>query len=212
MDQYLKRTDFFDYDAEAIQDFVHDKIDTQADPKSKAVDLYYAVRDTWMYTSSTLYVKKNDWKASEIFRRPKGHCIDKSTLLITMLRYVGIPARLHLAKVKNHIAAEKFMELTGTDELTPHGMVNIYINEKWLKVSPAFNKQLCDKLNVEPLEFDGESNSLFQEFDKKGGLFMEYLEDYGHFDDLPLSFIYENMKAHYSGLVSKINGEGVLNI
>lgn len=212
MEVYLKSTWFFDFESKQIQEFVNERIDLEADVRTKAVALYFAVRDSWMYTSSTLFVKKEEWKASEIFKRSKGHCIDKSTLLVTMLRYAGVPARLHLAKVKNHIAAEKFMELTGTDELTPHGMVDVYIDNGWLKVSPAFNKELCTKLNVEPLDFDGESHSLFQEFDKKGGLFMEYLEDYGHFEDLPLLFIYENMKSHYKGLVGKMNKEGVINI
>jgi hypothetical protein len=52
-------------------------------------------------------------------------------------------------------------------------------------------------LNVEPLEFDGENDSLFQSFDKKGNQFMEYLEYYGSFEDLPLDFIIQKMREHY---------------
>ena len=66
-----------------------------------------------------------------------------------------------------------------------HGAAEMFLNEKWLKMTPAFNKKLCEYLRVEPLEFDGETDSIFQEFDKSGNVFMEYLHDYGDFDDLP---------------------------
>lgn len=212
MDQYLKPTEFFDYESSIVQDFLKDHLDQSDTIIEKAIKIYNAVRDSWFYTSSTIFFKKKDWIVSEIMKRPKGHCIDKSSILIACLRAIGIPARLHLAKVRNHIAAEKLIESMGTDELTPHGMVDLYLNDQWLKVSPAFNKELCDKLNVGVLEFDGERNSLFQEFDKTGGQFMEYLVDYGHFDDVPLSFIYQNMKEHYKGLSNFVTPAGVVNI
>ena len=50
---------------------------------------------------------------------------------------------------------------------------------------------------MEPLEFDGENDSYLQAFDSEGRLFMEYLEDYGHFEDVPLDFMINNLKAHY---------------
>jgi transglutaminase-like putative cysteine protease len=123
--------------------------------------------------------------------------VEKSILLIACLRGLGIPARLHLGKVKNHIAVERLIEKFGSNELTPHGMVNIYINGRWLKASPAFNKTLCEKFNVEPLDFDGENSSFLQQYNSEGSLFMEYLEDYGPFEDVPLEFIKQNVREHY---------------
>lgn len=69
--------------------------------------------------------------------------MDKSIVLIVCLRALGIPARIHLAKVKNHIGVERLTEKFGTNELTNHGMVNVYIDGKWLKISPAFNASMC---------------------------------------------------------------------
>ena len=106
-------------------------------------------------------------------------------------------ARLHLGKVKNHIAVERLTEKFGSNELTPHGMVNVYLKDKWLKMSPAFNKSLCTKLNVQPLEFDGENNSFLQQYNSDGTRFMEYIDDYGHFEDVPLDFMERNIKEHY---------------
>jgi len=99
--------------------------------------------------------------------------------------------------VQNHIAVERLTEKFGSNVLTPHGMVNVYLNNQWLKMSPAFNKSLCTKLNVAPLEFDGENNSFLQQFNSEGTKFMEYLDDYGHFEDVPLEFMKANLKEHY---------------
>ena len=80
-------------------------------------------------------------------------------------------------------------------------------------MSPAFNKSLCDRLNVDPLDFDGEQDSVFQQYDRAGGLFMEYIEDYGHFEDVPMAFIFNNMKEHYNGLRERFEqASGVLHL
>ena len=35
---------------------------------------------------------------------------------------------------------------------------------------------------------------------------MEYLEDYGHFEDVPIDFIFKNMKEHYPQIVKQYDG------
>ena len=52
------------------------------------------------------------------------------------------------------------------------------------------------------MAFDGENDSLFQAYDKSGGRFMEYLADYGVFDDLPYDFIKQNMIEHYPSMAA----------
>ena len=67
-------------------------------------------------------------------------------------------------------------------------------------MSPAFNKSLCKKLNVDPLEFDGENSSFLQQYNGEGTLFMEYLDDYGYFEDVPIDFMIRNLKEHYPNI------------
>lgn len=196
--KYLQPTYFFDSDHPNIQNFVKEFNTNALSNKEKAIQLYLKVRDGWRYDFRNLCFEEKDFKASTIVERTAGHCIDKAILLVAGLRALRIPARIHFAKVKNHIAVESIVKQIGTDELTPHGIVNIFINGKWLKVSPAFNAALCEKCNVDPLEFDGENDSIFQQYNRNGNQFMEYLEDYGHFEDLPLDFIRQNMVEHYS--------------
>ncbi len=194
---YLAATYFFDYEHEIIQALIADVKDSGLPDKEKAKLLYLQVRDSWRYNPYRLSFSKENYRASEIAKRTTGHCVDKSIVLIACLRAVGIPARIQLAKVKNHIGVERLIEKFGTNELTNHGMVNAYIDGKWLKLSPSFNATMCSLFKVAPLEFDGENDSVLQEFNEEGTLFMEYLEDYGHFEDVPVAFMVRNAREHY---------------
>ena len=95
------------------------------------------------------------------------------------------------------MAAERLIKKFGTNELSPHGMVHIFLNGKWLKASPSFNSSLCHKFKVKPLEFDGVSDSYLQQYNSEGTRFMEYTDDYGHFADVPLSFMKKNIRENY---------------
>lgn len=203
---YLEENSNFDYSSEGIQDLVK-KIEDgafDASPLDFALKAYHYIRDAWPYNPYRFSLIENDWRASKICTHKTGHCLDKAILLISVLRAKNIPARLGLAKVRNHIAVEDIIEKFGNDVLVPHGYVELYLNGKWVKATPAFNKSLCEKLNVEPLEFDGIHDSLFQAYDSSGtSVFMEYLEDYGAFDHVPLTYMFDLMKDTYPPLREK---------
>ena len=194
---YLSPTYFFDFESEEIQTIISEFKDASLSKKEIAIALYTKVRDHWRYDPYNLSFNKEKYRASEIAKRSKGHCVDKSIILIACLRAMGIPARIHLAKVKNHIAVDRLIEKFGSNELTPHGMVDAFIENKWLKLSPTFNASLCEMLHVAPLDFDGENDAVLQAFNKEGTQFMEYLEDYGHFEDVPVAFMAQNAREHY---------------
>ncbi|WP_055435264.1 transglutaminase-like domain-containing protein [Lacinutrix algicola] len=198
--KYLESTYCFDFENDSVQNLISEfKTDTLSN-KEKAIGIYTKVRDNWKYDAYNISLSKEKYKSSYLVEKQSGNCVEKSIILIACLRALGIAARLHLGKVKNHIAVERLIEKFGSNELTPHGMVNVYLNNKWLKMSPAFNKSLCEKLNVEPLSFDGENNSFLQQYNGKGNRFMEYIDDYGHFDDVPLDFMIKNIKEHYPSI------------
>lgn len=199
MKQYTEETFHFDLSNEKIQSaVVFLNSEGALTNKEFAIKAYLYVRDTWSYYPYRFSLINEDWKASELITHKKGHCIDKVVILIAILRAAHIPARLGLAKVKNHIAVDHIVEKFGSDVLVPHGYIEIYLDHKWIKATPAFNKELCELLNVHVLEFDGETDSVFQEFDQTGNqVFMEYLEDYGTFNEVPLPFMFELMKEHY---------------
>jgi transglutaminase-like putative cysteine protease len=204
MQNYLAATYYFDFEHANIQAIIAEFQNEQLTEREKAIHLYTKIRDGWRYDPYTLSIHPEPYRASNIAQRTSAHCIYKAVLLIAGLRALGIPARLHLAKVKNHLAVEQLTEKLGTNELSPHAMVDVFLNGTWLKVSPAFNSELCQYCRVAPLDFDGEHDSIFQQFTTDGLAFMEYLEDYGHFADVPLDFITKNWEDNYGDMGSRI--------
>lgn len=200
MTQYLAETEFLDFKNPELALFFKENSEEGQSVKENAIQLYYAIRDGWRYDPYEFQFDKQSVKASIISKKDSGHCISKSILLVAGFRWLNIPSRLCFAKVKNHIATENIEKILGTNELAPHGYVEAYLDGKWVKATPAFNKQLCDKLQVSCLDFNGEEDSVFQEYDKAGAVFMEYLEDYGHFDDVPLDFIVNILEKTYPHL------------
>jgi transglutaminase-like putative cysteine protease len=207
MKQYTEETFHFDFSDEKIQNIVAFLNQGEAIAKKEfAIKAYLYVRDTWQYDPNRISLINEDWKASKLITQKRGHCIDKVVILIAILRAAAIPARLGLAKVKNHIAIDHIVDKFGSDILVPHGYIEIYLGNKWIKATPAFNKELCRLLHVHVLEFDGEQDSIFQEFDQTGNyVFMEYLDDYGTFNEVPLPFMFQLMIDHYP----KIKENGV---
>lgn len=208
---YIEQTYFLDYGHDAIQKLVSDIRHLEGE-KEKAIAIYLKIRDGWRYNPYKISLDRDAYRASSIALKNEGHCIEKAILLVAGLRALAIPAGLQLAKVKNHIGVERLVEKYGTNELTPHGMVNVLLNGKWLKASPAFNRELCLKCHVDPLDFDGETDSVFQQYNKQGDIFMEYLEDYGRFDDVPLPFIFENFREHYPGIFERNKGQKQISL
>ena len=81
--------------------------------------------------------------------------------------------------------------------MTFHACTEIFLNDKWVKATPAFNKELCDKLSVAVLDFNGEDHAVFQAYDNEDNLFMEYLHEYGAFDDLPYDLYLSQLEKNY---------------
>ena len=69
--------------------------------------------------------------------------------------------------MKKHLATEKPKAFLYTDVMVFHGSTEVFLQGKWLKITPAFNKELCYKLQAEPLVFNGREEAIFQQFDKK---------------------------------------------
>lgn len=206
LDQYLQETYYFDFSDKIIERLVED---LKPLPINEQIGrLFVKVRDGWRYNSFIIFISKEKYKASFIASNSEGHCIDKSSLFIAGLRALGIPARLRLAKVINHIAAEGLTEKLGSHYIAPHGIAEVHVNGKWLKASTAFNQTLCDKFNVDALYFDGTEDAMLQPYNREDEQYMEYIEDYGHFEDVPYEFILETFKTQYPSLNIEVSEQG----
>jgi transglutaminase-like putative cysteine protease len=163
----------------------------------QAVSLYYAVRDEIRYDPYRIDLTVDGMKASATLEVRHGWCVSKAILLAACLRSVGIPARLGFADVRNHLSTKRLRQKMGTDLFYWHGYTEMLLDGKWVKATPAFNIELCDKFNLLPLEFDGKNDSLYHPYDAQGQRHMEYVKDRGAYADLPLVEIIETFKEHY---------------
>jgi hypothetical protein len=106
---------------------------------------------------------------------------------------------LGFAIVKNHLEINRLREYLKKDEIVFHGYVSLFIDDKWVRCTPAFDKGVCRLSGVEPLAFDGVNDSMFQEFNKNRQ-FITYLHYYGEFSDLPFELMRSEMMKHYPHL------------
>jgi transglutaminase-like putative cysteine protease len=210
-DPYLRPTEFLDSDDPSVREFALAAAGRATTDREVAVNLYYAVRDGFQYDPYYLDLRRHGLKASSLVGKNRGYCVEKAVLLAAAARSVGIPSRLSFYIVKNHLAAERLHGLLEKDYLVFHGEAEMRLDGNWVKATPAFNRQLCDVLGVEPLEFDGRSDSIFQEYDRAGNIFMEYLHDYGAFDDLPYELYLSELRSHYPNIFGMLNGSLVLD-
>ncbi len=195
--KYLESTRFIDSDSDIIKNFAENICKNEVSPLKKAVKLYYAVRDGIKYDPYTMEDAPEYMIASRVLMRKSGYCVAKAVVLTALARCKKIPARLGFADVRNHINSARLMALMETDLFIYHGFVELYLNEKWVKATPAFDINLCKKAFIKPLEFDGLSDSIFHEFNTRGDKHMEYVKYHGHFADLPFDRIMKASKKIY---------------
>jgi transglutaminase-like putative cysteine protease len=196
-DATLQPTALLDSDQPAVAAFaaLHGQ---GADDRQRAVALYYAVRDGFRYDPYRIDLSPAGMRASTVLANGFGWCVPKATLLAAACRAIGIPARVGFADVRNHLSTARMREVMQTDVFYWHGYAVLRIDGAWRKATPAFNRELCERFDLLPLEFDGRGDSLYHPFDRQGHRHMEYLADRGAFDDVPLAQMAQDFARLYS--------------
>jgi transglutaminase-like putative cysteine protease len=194
---YLTATPIVDADHPAVAAFARKHAGPGADPRERAVALYYAVRDGIRYDPYTIDLSVEGLAASTTLAAGRGWCVTKAALLAAACRAMGIPARLGFADVRNHLSTARMRSLMATDVFHWHGYTTLWLAGVWVKATPAFNVELCERFRLAPLEFDGRQDSLYHPFDLDGRRHMEYLHHRGEFADVPLEAIRETFRQAY---------------
>ncbi|MEK6320517.1 MAG: transglutaminase family protein [Acidobacteriota bacterium] len=163
-----------------------------------AVTLFYAVRDGFRYDPYQIDLTVAGMKASTTLVTRRGWCVSKAILLAACCRSTGIPARLGFADVRNHLSTERLRQRMRTDIFYWHGYTEMLLEGKWVKATPAFNIELCEKFRLLPLDFDGRNDSLYHPFDAAGNRHMEYVSHRGTYSDLPLDEIIRTFQEKYA--------------
>jgi hypothetical protein len=186
MDIYLQPTEFLDFNKKLVLNKAIEVTQDLKSEKEKAIALFYWVRDEIKYNMSAFYMIKSNFKASVTLRRGYGFCVSKAVLLSSFARAIGIPARVHLADIRNNKVPQETIDLLGTNIFYFHGYSELFIDKTWVKATPVFDKITASKACFLPLvEFDGLNNGILSKYDSYGNLFIEYLNDRGVFAELP---------------------------
>ena len=195
---YLEPTDIIDSDNEAIVDYAMEAIkDAGGDPIKKAVKIYYAVRDPIWYNPYLPFYRAEHFRASNVLKNGRAFCVGKASLLCALGRACEIPSRVGFADVRNHLATKQLLEFLGSDLFAYHGFVEFYLDNKWVKATPAFNLELCKRHKVIPLEFNGREDSIFHPYNAEKKQFMEYVAFHGTYADIPVDEIVEAWEKAY---------------
>ena len=199
---YLIPTPTIESEHTAVHAFIAEHGAEQLDdPIACAVRFYYAVRDGFRYNPYQIDMSVAGLKASTTLATKQGWCVSKAILLAACCRAQGIPARLGFADVRNHLSTERMRQHMKTDVFLWHGYTDIYLAGQWVKATPAFNVELCDKFRLRPLAFNGREDSIYHPFDLDGNQHMEYLHMRGEYADTPIAAIKQSFAEHYGVLL-----------
>lgn len=190
---------FIDADTPAVRRWADGTAAGCASPREAAVALYRDVRDRIRYDPYLVTGEPEAFKASRVLVSEANWCVPKAVLLVAGARSLAIPARLGFADVRNHLSSDKLRDRMGTDLFVYHGFAELWIDGRWVRATPTFNSELCDRFGVPPLDFDGVNDALFHAYDSEGRRHMEYVRYHPSRSDLPLDEILDALRVHYGG-------------
>ena len=201
MPEHLRATSFLDFRDPAVGEFMAGLPDAgTATPRERAVWLYYAVRDRIRYEVYDADLSRDGLRAGRVAATGTGMCLHKSVLYAACLRAAGIPSRLVLTDVRNHLTSPRLREYLGGDVFHQHCLTAVRLDGRWVRATPVFNRTLCRLYGLDPLEFDGRADSVHHPYDRAGRRHMEFLREHGEFDDVPYERVVGGIRRNHPKL------------
>lgn len=172
--------------------------------EEKARVLFEFVRDAVAYTftwrrDEAVVSLEESFRASATLARSSGMCIQKAVLLCALARAAGIRARLVFQSLRDYRLPRELVALMG-DVLTPHGLVSMEINGRFVRLDPSLDQGLCERKGYRLTEFCSTADSLLPAVDAAGRPHFEILEELGEFDLLPTALVMSIFEARFRDL------------
>jgi len=206
MSKYLKPAYFIDYNHPLIKKKIKELFPAKKNQTKteQAIKLFYFVRDEIKYR---IVIEKGKFslrtllwfnmRASKILKLKEGFCFPKAALLVALARSLGIKARLHFVDIINHQSPENLQKIMGGKTFLFHAYAEFFLEGKWVKATPAFDKELCKRKGYPVVDFDGEHDAIFPPFNAQGERFVDYINDHGFFPSIPyFSFCFTYFKNY----------------
>lgn len=149
MKNYLKETNLLNFNHPNIQKLIAERKWGEKDEFEKIKQIYMFVKDEINFGFNS----KDELKATEVLELGYGQCNTKATLLMTLLRGVGIPSRLHGFLIDKNFQKGALSGLTYMIAPTKlsHTWAEVYYKGDWVALEGAildenFYKAVEDKL------------------------------------------------------------------
>lgn len=194
---YLEPTWFIDADNPKIMEAAQQLTAACCRDQEKVVKLFYFVRDQIHYNMYDTSANKENYPASAVLNTGHGWCVQKAILLAALGRACGIPSRLIIVAIRNHKSPAEAHEIMGTDVFFPHAYNQFYIDGLWIKCAATFDKDICERIGVATVEFDGVNDAILPGLDLVGQPYIDYLEEFGYYADFPWEWVWEKSSDVY---------------
>ena len=159
---FLVVGEFTDADTSMIQNLSAEITEGLCIESERVQALFYWVRDNIRYA-----VGLNRDKASTTVLKGFGSCLNKSNVLVSLLRARNIPAAFSVMRVKTReyfgpLGFERFRPLVS--EESNHCYVQVYLNDGWIKLDCTDDFALCASTGHlerqgQAVDFDGVSDA-----------------------------------------------------
>ena len=191
MELYLRSTQAIESDHPLIRAKAQELVSVETSAREKLIRLFTFVRDQIPYSLFMISMHPDDFRATFVLEAGKGYCVQKAVLLCALARAVGIPSRLAFARIRNHRIPPALQARLGRNEFPGHGYNQFFLEGRWISAAATFDAGLCNQIKVPVVEFTGREDAMLPTQTLEGKPYIEYIEHYGHFADLPLDFITE---------------------
>lgn len=152
----------------------------------RASALFTWSRDTVRYIPYAPFAALEDYEPLRTLDRGYGFCTQKSALLVALARAAGIPARFHYADLLNHNMPGRLGLVLRSNRMVYHTYADLRVDGRWFKVTPSFERPLCEKMGWRLVEFDGTADATLHASDLRDRPHIDYILDRGTDPGIPL--------------------------
>lgn len=146
MEKYLRDTAMLNYHAQTIVDLINNRKWNYLNKFEKIGEIYDYVQNNILLG----YNKYDNLTATQVISDGIGQCNTKATLLMALLRAVGISCRLHGTKVTKVFQRGLMPKIMANlaPSLIVHTWVEVYYNNEWLSLDGV----ITDKAYISGLQ------------------------------------------------------------
>lgn len=189
MENYLKNTAMLNYQAPQIADLINKQKWNDLNEFEKIGAIYDYVQNKILLG----YNKYDNLTATQVLADGIGQCNTKATLLMALLRAVGVPCRLHGTKVTKVFQRSLMPKIMAklAPPLIVHTWAEVYYNGEWLSLEGV----ITDKAYISGLQ---------KKFPDYNGKFFDYAVAVKDFSNLQIDWKGENTTVQQQAVIKDI--------